>query len=328
MDVGEGRLNSVVIHFLRCLLSRDIPLIGWTSGARYVIAQRGCLLGLVKGIQMYNIEAGVFTDLERCTPSSVAGISADIAPNDILGVGRPPCADDLLVDVVSLFDHSHWRAPSMSKTCVATRAMFYVLLKGLFVYNVEEAAFESFSLGCFQVVTLSIWSLRYLPKLGARCRDHIHLTRACTWIHQEVFVQNDLNNTFFRASHLICKTGISFESSRILVACPSLCVSSSYCAWLSEQTTGVVVLRVPSCQEGTPTPSETYNEHQIQEGLFRQEPGTWVYRGEHGKFLRQHGVTDCCGLFFLVYSSSSCVWSRLPIIQADHVWCGYASPPT
>ena len=140
MDVGEGRLNSVVIHFLRYHLSRDIPLIGWTSGARYVIAQRGCLLDPVKGIQMYNIEAGVFTDLERCTPSSVAGISADIPPNDIFGVGRPPCADDLLVDVVSFFDHSHWRAASMSKTCVATRAMFDGLLKGIFVYNVEEAA--------------------------------------------------------------------------------------------------------------------------------------------------------------------------------------------
>ena len=133
-------MNSVVIHFLRYHLSRDIPLIGWTSGARYVIAQRGCLLDPVKGIQMYNIEAGVFTDLERCTPSSVAGISADIPPNDIFGVGRPPCADDLLVDVVSFFDHSHWRAASMSKPCVATRAMFDGLLKGIFVYNVEEAA--------------------------------------------------------------------------------------------------------------------------------------------------------------------------------------------
>ena len=28
----------------------------------------------------------------------------------------------------------------MSKTCVATRAMFDGLLKGIFVYNVEEAA--------------------------------------------------------------------------------------------------------------------------------------------------------------------------------------------
>ena len=106
---------------------------------------------------------------------------------------------------------------------------------------------------------LPLQPLTLQGKLGSKI---VGILLPLTWVtgtryafstDQEVFVQ---------------KTGISFESSRILVACPSLCVSSSYCAWLSEQTTGVVVLRVPSCQEGTPTPSETYNEHQIQEWPF------------------------------------------------------------
>ena len=276
---------------------------------------------------MYNIEAGVFTDLERCTPSSVAGISADIPPNDIFGVGRPPCADDLLVDVVSFFDHSHWRAASMSKTCVATRAMFDGLLKVIFVYNVEEAALNHSRWDSSRLLHCPSGHSGTCKKMGARCRDHILLTSACTWIHQEVFVQNDLNNTFFRASHL---TRQGFHSSRhgfwllvlhsvfsphIVRGCRSRPLARLCFAFL----------HVKKGHRHRPRPTMSIR---FRSGLFRQEPRTWVHRGEHGKFLRQHGVTDCCGLFFLVYSSSSSVWSRLPIIQVDHVWCGYASPPT
>ena len=95
--------------------------------------------GPMKGIRVYNIEVAVFTDLERCTPSSIADIPARIPLNDTsvkLDAFRGPST--YWSKLAS--DRSDWKAAPMSEIGVASRAEFDGLLKGIFVYTDREAA--------------------------------------------------------------------------------------------------------------------------------------------------------------------------------------------